>query len=1071
MAKHMKGSGLSNGWKIAIATTASIMAAVLLCALFTYVGVLDAISLLFSDSTVTTPTTYPETTTIPTTTTKPDTVVPIFQKPEQMKGVWLTPGIDYYTSSKNSAKTVKEQIDTAFSAMEEWAFNSLILPLKLEDKDLSIYPSGIVHHVELTDDTGQAFDPISYILTLAREKKLYVYAVLDLRVRDGEEWDPRTDEGFKHTLDMVDEITTRYAVDGYFLSGFTFSGKQVPNEERTIAENALNELVKQVTQTICRTNPNLYTGLLSTGVWAHSSVNERGSKTGEYYEEFTDGCADTLSWLEQGLFHCVMVQNYSSTSHPTASFQNVLKWWDGVAQKQQLPLYISHSATTLGSYRTGWKSTDQLAQQYLYCKSAAGWQGSTYDSFYALRTNTTGAAEALKRAYSGTLDEEYIYKQLNVTFPTTTNYTTTESAITLHGGCDTNFPLTVNGETVNLTEHGFFSLNYTLTVGENTFTFSHKGTIKTYTITYKPILIKSVLPDKDLTVDGGTPFIFSVIAREGSKVTATINGTKIKLTASAIKEDESGNAPTDFQEYKGTYTLPTGKIGQAVYLGKIMVTASYNGVSETKSGGKISIKALPKPTTTTTTTTTITTETGIDTNTGTNSTITTNGNGATTGTDSTTNTDGGNSNNSSNTDSNANTNSTTGSDITTQAPLPAPSNDVKIVTIISDYAETFSGNGLTDDYSRPYNSYLPKGTKDYLVSTYSGSLSYYLLASGKRVYCKDAKLTDGGSLTYTSLQNSQTKVTVTHTEFTFNTAYCIPVYVRTKGQSYYRDSTTKEPHYGLENYSQTTTHIEITFHYLTGKPALPDISKSPLFSSAEWIAGTTDNSFVLRLTLKEKGAFYGVSTKWNGNQLTISFLNPADISGNAASEKLKGIRILLDPGHGSPDDKPWEAPFNLDYANTLKTKLEALGATVDMTRTTPLTSNLSLQNRVLMAQTKGYHLIISVHMNGANGKATGATVHYYTESAYTPSKIIYDKMHAVETHYGVGTTANGTPRSSGTVWGTLYMTRSIFHCPSILLECAFLDNNKDKEALIDPVYRDKLMQAVTDGVVEYFSAM
>ena len=124
-----------------------------------------------------------------------------------------------------------------------------------------------------------------------------------------------------------------------------------------------------------------------------------------------------------------------------------------------------------------------------------------------------------------------------------------------------------------------------------------------------------------------------------------------------------------------------------------------------------------------------------------------------------------------------------------------------------------------------------------------------------------------------------------------------------------------------------------------------------------------------------------------------------------------------------------------------------------------------------MAQTKGYHLVISVHMNGANGKATGATVHYYSECAYTPSKIIYDKMHAVETTYAVGTTTNGTPRSSGTVWGTLYMTRSLFHCPSILLECAFLDNPKDKEALIDPVYRDKLMQAVTDGVVEYFSTI
>ena len=116
-------------------------------------------------------------------------------------------------------------------------------------------------------------------------------------------------------------------------------------------------------------------------------------------------------------------------------------------------------------------------------------------------------------------------------------------------------------------------------------------------------------------------------------------------------------------------------------------------------------------------------------------------------------------------------------------------------------------------------------------------------------------------------------------------------------------------------------------------------------------------------------------------------------------------------------------------------------------------------------------MMISIHMNGYDGTATGATAHYYDEVGYTLASYIYPKMHAVETTYGVGTNKNGRPRSSGTVWGTLYMNRCIFDCPSVLLECAFLDNPKDKEALIDPVYRDKLMQAVTDGVMAYFEAM
>lgn len=1015
MAKHMKAIGLSKGWKIAIATMAIIVAVAGVCFVCAYGGVLDALSSLFGSEPAVAPSVS---TTTPTTTTAPAPIEPVFKKPEQMKGTWLIPGVDYFTSAKDTGDTVKKQLDTAFEAIEEWEFNTLILPLFTDDF-VGVYPASVANSVSFTDKTGEAFDPIAYCLSRAREKNLYVYLVLDLHVRAGGEWDPRTETGLAKTLTMVQDTVGRYAADGYFVSGFTFSGKQVETEKRDTATAALNTLVQKVTDIIRTENRDLYTGLLSNGIWAHSSVDERGSQTGEYYEEFTDGCADTLSWLEQGLFDCVMVKDYSSTSHPTASFQNVLKWWDGITAKQQLPLYISHSAATLGSYLSGWKATDQLAQQYLYCKDTASWKGSAYDSLYALRTNKTGAADALKRAYAGTLDEEYIYKQLTVTFPPKTSYTTTESGITLQGGGDVNFPLTVNGKEVELSEHGFFSLNYSLKVGVNTFVFSHKGTTKTYKITYKQTVLQSVSPNTDMAVEGGNPFIISAIARKGSTVTAAFNGATITLKATDIKEDESGNAPSDFQNYTGTYTLPKGKVGQATNLGAVTVSAAYNGLSEQKAGGKITLKALPVPTTP------------------------------------------------------PSTNNPPGTAVS-----PPNEDEVKIVTVSSAYAETFLGGNAVDDYSRPYNSYLPKGTRDYWVKTvYNGGFSYYLLASGKRVYCKDATLTEGGTITYTPLQNGKTTVTGTHTEFTFDTYYAIPVYTRTRGQQYYRDNTNADatiaPHYGLERYSQTTTHIDIAFHYLTGTPELPDISASPLFSAAQWITEKdSPNAFILRLTLKKTGTFYGVSTKWNGNRLTISFLNPADVSKNAASEKLKGVQILLDPGHGSDNDKPWEAPFNLDYANTLKTKLEALGATVDMTRTTHLgTAQLSLQKRVLMSQTKGYHLVISVHMNGANGNATGATVHYYTECAYTPSKIIYDKMHAVETQYGVGTTANGTPRNSGTVWGTLYMTRSIFHCPSILLECAFLDNIHDKEALINPVYRDKLMQAVTDGVVQYFSQM
>lgn len=42
-----------------------------------------------------------------------------------------------------------------------------------------------------------------------------------------------------------------------------------------------------------------------------------------------------------------------------------------------------------------------------------------------------------------------------------------------------------------------------------------------------------------------------------------------------------------------------------------------------------------------------------------------------------------------------------------------------------------------------------------------------------------------------------------------------------------------------------------------------------------------------------------------------------------------------------------------------------------------------------------------------NSKATGASIHFYSEYGYEAGQKLYDRVHAAETQYGVGTTAAG----------------------------------------------------------------
>ncbi len=60
-----------------------------------------------------------------------------------------------------------------------------------------------------------------------------------------------------------------------------------------------------------------------------------------------------------------------------------------------------------------------------------------------------------------------------IAMPNSNNYSTTASKISILGACDYRYPLTMNGEPIEITEHGFFTVYVTLSVGENVFLFEN----------------------------------------------------------------------------------------------------------------------------------------------------------------------------------------------------------------------------------------------------------------------------------------------------------------------------------------------------------------------------------------------------------------------------------------------------------------------------------------------------------------------------------------------------------------------------------------------------------------------
>lgn len=945
-----------------------------------------------------------------------------FAHPDEMRGAWLVAGVDYLTAGTDTGDEVKAQIDAAFATLQEWGFNTVILPLTYNGQPL--YPSAQQETFTLTAGDGTAFDPLQYIVSSAKAAGLYTYAVFDLHVGDENGLDPTLTADREKLYALAAEVAPLYAFDGFLLENYSYAlGKtgsyaaymeQAPGSGfEAFVQESVEAAVSEVIRAFKAVNNDFFVGLLANAVWAHQRTDERGSATDAVYEEYTDGHADSRAFVESGLVDFVMIKDYYSTDHATANFTNILRWWSALCGEANVPLYVAHAANRAGEDSAGWSSPSQLSLQLLTCRDYGSWKGSAFYTLSALRQNPDGSTDALLKAFDGTLMSEYITDKLEVTNPSGTNYTTVESKLVLQGSADPNFPLTMNGAAIELTELGGFDIPVTLSPGRNTFTFEHKGETVTYVVTYKVTILKEISPQNDMEVEGGAQIVFSAIVRKGSTAYAMINGEKINMTSNPEQSGEGTGADSDFERYTGTYVIPSGT-SQVQSLGAVKIYASYNGLEESLTGGIIKVKAVEQlppidlP--------------GIG-------------------------------------------------DL--DPPDPTTGNEElisgkRLVEVTNNYAETFNSAG-EEDWSRPVNAYLPKGTTDYLVSTiYTSNKTprYYVLGCGRKVYAKDVRVGSATSFTANTATIEQVTVGSTHTTMKIGFSWRVPYNVQLLPQKYSMSTASGQPSYAITE--QTTEYVDITFYYTTAVSGTPDVSGSPLFRSAEWIKGS-GNSYILRLHLHNKGQFYGYSVVWDAdNNLNFAFRYPPNVSGNPSDKPLKGVRICIDPGHGGDSygtgvtingNPIREKNLALTIGLMLRDKLVEAGATVTMSRTGD--TNPSMDSRVDMARNNGTDMLISIHIDGGGG--SGSSVHYFNEYSYEAAGILWEEMHEEEVKRGIGN------RAEPVHWSPFQLARC-HDTTAFLVECGFMDNSKDREALLDPVYQNLLTTAMTDGIIEYFQS-
>jgi N-acetylmuramoyl-L-alanine amidase len=191
----------------------------------------------------------------------------------------------------------------------------------------------------------------------------------------------------------------------------------------------------------------------------------------------------------------------------------------------------------------------------------------------------------------------------------------------------------------------------------------------------------------------------------------------------------------------------------------------------------------------------------------------------------------------------------------------------------------------------------------------------------------------------------------------------------------------------------------------------------------------------------------------------------------ASGPALVGKRIVIDPGHGGGDagtNVPagplrWsESDIAFDLAARLEGRLAAAGMRVHLTRGPAPAHPLEEADRAQLANELGADLLISLHLDGhANPLASGvATYHYgqYGEGGVTST--LGERLAALVQREIVVRTAMRDCRVHAKTWDLLRLTRM----PAVRVEVGYLTSREDRNRLIDPMFRDRIVEAIVAAV-------
>lgn len=230
-----------------------------------------------------------------------------------------------------------------------------------------------------------------------------------------------------------------------------------------------------------------------------------------------------------------------------------------------------------------------------------------------------------------------------------------------------------------------------------------------------------------------------------------------------------------------------------------------------------------------------------------------------------------------------------------------------------------------------------------------------------------------------------------------------------------------------------------------------------------------EGTSAVELTLSCEENLQGYDVEYDGEDtlITFHFLKTQEAD---SKKPLAGTTILLDPGHGGSDGGapspaqewgPTEKDMTIQLAHRVRDQLEALGATVYLTREYDV--RVELYDRAAMFEKLQPDYFISIHLNSLNenvnaGSIDGAKIYYYNDYSGGLAQEIVDDV-----AYRTGRDNNGIEEGA-------YVVVRPTAAPAVLCELGFLPNPMEYANMLREDDLDKTATGVVNGLTSYISA-